>query len=140
MQTNRKRATPRGVETLIHQDLEPYISTIKRIDHRIMTVTLSQENALTTITILPTYDPHKGYSAQERKKHWGQVDNTIQQIPKRHMTTWCTDSNGQLGRKNQGDKNKHIIGPYANAKETEKGNGQRLYNTCKTYNIIPMNT
>jgi len=105
-----------------------------------MTVTLSHKNALTPITILTTYAPHKGYSAQERKKHWDQVDNTIQQIPKRHMTIWCTDSNGQLGKDNQDNKNKHIIGPYTNAKETEKGNGQRLYNTCKTYNLIPMNT
>ena len=105
-----------------------------------MTVTLSHKNALTPITILTTYAPHKGYSAQEREKQRGQVDNAIQQIPKRHMTIWRTDSNGQLGKDDQDNKNKHIIGPYTNAKETEKGNGQRLYNTCKTYNLIPMNT
>ena len=56
------------------------------------------------------------------------------------MAIWCTDSNGQLGRDNQDNKNKHIIGQYKYAKETEKENVQRLYNTCKTYNIIPMNT
>ena len=96
-----------------------------------MTVTLSHKNALTPITILTTYAPHKGYSAQEREKQRGQVDNAIQQIPKRHMTIWRTDSNGQLGKDDQDNKNKHIIGPYTNAEETEKGNAQMLYNTCK---------
>jgi len=85
--------------------------------------------------------PHaKAIQHKNEKKHWGQVENTIQQIPKSHMAIWCTDSNGQLGRNNRDSKNKHIIGPYAYAKETEKGNGRRLYNACKTRNIIPMNT
>jgi len=98
------------------------------------------KNAITPIKILTTYAPHKGYAARERKQHWNQVEHTIKQIPKIHMTIWRTDSRGQLGNNNQDASNKHIIGPYTYSKETEKGNGQRLRNTCKTYNIIPMNT
>ena len=55
-----------GAATLIHQDLVPYISTIKRIDRRIMTTTLQDNKTLTPITILTTYEPHKGYTATER--------------------------------------------------------------------------
>ena len=56
------------------------------------------------------------------------------------MLIWNTDANGKLGRTNQEQQHAHIIGPYTHKKETEKGNGQRLYNACKTYNMIPMNT
>ena len=105
-----------------------------------MTVTLQSDNATTPITILTTYAPHKGYTATERKQHWDKVEDTIQLIPKRHMLIWNTDANGQLGRTNQEQQHAHIIGPYANGGETEKGNGQRLYNACKTHNMIPMNT
>jgi len=104
-----------------------------------MIVTLQHEKALTPITILTTYAPHKGYPAQDRKQHWGQVEQTIQQIPKSHMAIWCTGSNGQLGENTQ-EKGTNIVGPYTYSKETEKGNGQRLYNACKTHNLIPMNT
>jgi len=120
-----------GVATLIHQALEPYISTIKRIDPRIMTATLQHEDSITPITILITYAAQKGYTSRERKQHWGQVGNTIRRIEKSHIPIWSTDSNGQLGSNNQDGKNKHIIGPYTYSKETEKGNGQRLYRTCK---------
>ena len=129
-----------GVATLLRQDLTPYISTIKRIDRRIMTVTLQDSKALTPITILTTYAPHKGYTATERKQHRDKVDETIQQIPKSHTPIWRTDANGQLSDRKPGPQYKHIVGPYTNIKETEKGNGQRLYNACKTNNLIPVNT
>ena len=56
------------------------------------------------------------------------------------MQIWRTDANGQLGKQNQDPQYSHIIGPYSNSKETEKGNGQRLLNACATYNLIPVNT
>ena len=70
-----------------------------------MTVTLQSEKATTPITILTTYAPHKGYSAKERKQHWGIVEETIQLIPKIHMLIWNTDANGKLGRKTKKKKN-----------------------------------
>jgi len=105
-----------------------------------MTVTLQSDKATTPITILTTYAPHKGYTATDRKQHWDKVENAIQQIPKSHMLIWNTDANGELGKQNQEQQHANIIGPYTHRKETEKGNGQRLYNTCKTHNTIPMNT
>ena len=75
--------------------------------------------------------PHKGYTATDRKKQWGKADQTLQEIPKRNMAIWRTDANGQLGKNNQDQNSTHIIGPYANRNETEKGNGQRLYKECK---------
>ena len=66
-----------------------------------MTATLQHEQSITPITILTTYAPHKGYTSTDRKKHWGEVEQTIQEIPKRHMVIWRADANGQLGRVNQ---------------------------------------
>ena len=64
----------------------------------ITTATIQREKAIKAITLLTTYAPHKGYTAKERKQHFDQVGQAIQQIPKSHMAIWCTDSNGQLGR------------------------------------------
>jgi len=104
-----------------------------------MTVTLQDNKSLTPITILTTYAPNKGYTATERKQHWGKVEETIQQIPKSHMLIWRTDANGQLSERKPDPQYKHIVGPYTNTNETETGNGQRLCNACKTNNLIPMN-
>lgn len=98
-----------------------------RIDHRIMTVTLQHEDALTPIRIITSYAPHKGYNATERKKHWGKLEQTILEVPKSHMQIWCTDANGQLGRNKIDKKYNHIVGPFAYNKETETGNGQGYY-------------
>jgi len=96
-----------------------------------MKITLQDDESLTPITILTTYAPRKGCTSIERKRHWGKVEETLQQIPKSHMLIWRTDANGQLGGNNPEPQYTHIIGPYTNIKETEKGNGQRLYNACK---------
>jgi len=55
------------------------------------------------------------------------------------MTIWRTDANGQLGKNNQDQNSTHIIGPYANHNEKEKGNGQCLCGECEENNLIPMN-
>ena len=87
-----------------------HISTIKRIARRIRTIALQDDEALTPLTILTAYDPHKGYTSLERKQQWGKVEQIIRQIPKCHMLIWCTDANGQLGRINQDPRYTHIIG------------------------------
>ena len=43
-------------------------------------------------------------------------------------------------RENKDQEQKRIFGLYTYRNDTETGNGQRLYNTSKTYNPIPMNT
>jgi len=102
-----------------------------------MNVTTQRKEAITHITILTKYAPHKGYTATERKTHWGEVEQTIANIPKIHMTIWCTDANGQLGRKNQDPNSKHIIGPYTpwrNRKRKWAKTIPRMQN-----NLIPTN-
>jgi len=86
-----------------------------------MTVTLQRNEAITPITIITTYAPRKGYTATDREKHWGKADQTLQEIPKRHMAIWRTYANGQLGRNNQDKDSTHIIEPYTYRKETGKG-------------------
>ena len=109
--------------------MEKHIGTIRRIDHRIMTVTLQHEDALTPITIITSYAPHKGYNSTERKKHWGKLEQTILEVPKRHMQIWCTDANGQLSGNKPDPLYKHIVGPYTKTKETEKATGKD-YTSC----------
>ena len=88
-----------GVEIPIRAGIEQYISIIQRVVHRIMTSALHDKPKDIPITIIVTYAPHTGYSKEEKKEHWGKTRHTIDTIPKRHMTIWCADANGQLGQK-----------------------------------------
>jgi len=105
-----------------------------------MTVTLQHEDALTPVTIITSYAPHKGHTATERKQHWDKLEQTILEVPKSHMQIWRSDANGQLVRGKLDKKYNHIVGPFTYNKETETGNGQRLLQTCIKNNLIPMNT
>jgi len=102
-----------GVAIAIQQELEPHISTIERIDHRILKITLDREDAKTPVTILATYAPHQGYNNHEKSNHWEKVYASLETIPKHHLTIWGADANGQLGREiAHPEKYNKIIGPY----------------------------
>jgi len=130
-----------GVAIAIHQELTQRISTIKRIDERIMTITLDHEHTHTPITLLVTYAPHQGYNKQEKTKHWELVEQTLNDIPKHHMTIWGEDANGQLGRDTaRPELYNKIVGPYTNKECPEKGNGIKFIQQCLQHQMIPMNT
>ena len=118
-----------------------HISTIERINGRIPNVTLDHKETHTPITLLVTYAPRKGYANQEKRKHWDEVGQVIETIPKKHTTIWGADANGQLSRDpTRPEQYNKIIGPYTYGKKLEKGNGVRLSNTCYKHQMIPMNT
>jgi len=104
-----------GVAIAIQTEMAPHISTISRINHRILKITLDHPKTHTPITILATYAPHSGHTNHERSNHWGAVSQTIKDIPRHHMAIWGEDANGQLGReKNRPGKYNKIIGNYTN--------------------------
>jgi len=110
-----------GVAIAIHQELTQHISNIKRIDERIMAITLGREHTHTPITLLVTYAPHQGYNNHEKTKHWELVQQTLQDIPKHHMTIWGADANGQLGRDEaRPELYNKIAGPYTNKKPRKR--------------------
>jgi len=42
-------------------------------------------------------------------------------IPKRHLTIWCADANGEIGKiKAEEDKPRRIFGPYRKQEKAEK--------------------
>jgi len=86
----------------------------------------------TPLSIVVTYAPHQGYTEQERQERWGKVQQTIGQIPKRHMSLWGADTNGELGRDaDRPEKYLKSIGPLTIHDKPEKGNGSRLAKICK---------
>ena len=40
---------------------------------------------------------HTQDTAKKKKEHWGKLQETIDQIPKRHMAIGLADANGQVG-------------------------------------------
>ena len=89
---------------LVHEELEHHIVNIQRINARIIQVTLHSKNSHTPLTILCTYAPHSGKTKIQQKEHWGEVENTIEAFPNRHMLIWCTDANGQPDRDKEAEK------------------------------------
>ena len=49
-----------GVAILVHEELEHHIVNLKRINERIMQLTLHSKHSHTPLTILCTYAPHGG--------------------------------------------------------------------------------
>ena len=91
IQNNEQTGPPTGrVGLLIQKDMGPFIITINTIGRRIMAVALDRGKTITPI--IDTYDPHKGYTNQDRNTRWGQVGKILEQIPKTHMKMWRADA------------------------------------------------
>ena len=59
---------------------------------------------------------------KKKKEYRSKTRQTIEQIPKIHLTIWCADANGQLGKpEHQSAEYQKIIGPYTQAKTIEQG-------------------
>ena len=90
-------------------------------------------NKHTPITLLVTYAPRQGYKPHEKTEHWGEVQQTLKEIPKHHMTLWGADANGQLGKEEETkiEQYQKIIGPYTTGK-TRKGKWHQTRTTMQT--------
>ena len=72
----------------VRHEMAPHISTIQRIDNRILKITLDHPDTHTPLTIIATYAPHQGYSNHEKNNHWEAVHKTLTETPRQHMTMW----------------------------------------------------
>ena len=130
-----------GVAIIVHEQIAKHIIHINRISHRIMTITLHSIDTHTPVTIISPYAPHKGIPKIEQKEHWEQTQETIKNIPKKHIIIRCTDANGQIGKINTEETYpRRIIGRYTINPEAEKGNGKHISKICYQENMIPVNT
>ena len=138
---NKQGMAEGGVAILIHEDLEQHITHIHRINHRIMKITMHSEESHTPVTIINTYAPHQGKTKTEQQEHWKMVQQTLKTTPRKHLTIWCADANGQIGKITQEEeKPRRIFGPYVKQEKAEKGNGRAISYICYQENMIPMNT
>ena len=87
-----------GAAIAMRHEMAPHISSIQRINHRILKITLDHPETHTPLTIIATYAQHQGYSNHEKNTHWAAVNKTLTETPRHHMTIWGADANGQLGR------------------------------------------
>lgn len=69
-------------------------------------------------------------------KAWETLENTLSKIPHNNVKILMGDFNAQLGKEN---KYRKTIGRFPAHKWTNL-NGQRLVETCKTYNLKVMST
>ena len=129
-----------GVAILVREELEPHISHIRRVNHRIVKITLQSEQKHTPVTIINTYAPHQGKTKLERTERWAQVQQTTTSIPNKRLKIWRADANGEIGKIKQEDKPRRIFGPYRKQEMAEKGNGRAISHICYAGNMIPMNT
>ena len=148
-QTNENKNNEKGiggVAILIKQDWNNNIQKIERYSHRCMKITMETGINNKKLHILNTYAPHMGYNRADRDEYWKLVKKIIQEIPENDLLIWTTDNNGQIARpttNNNGENgtiNDAHIGHWHYAKETEKGNGEKLIKTMNRFSLTATNT
>jgi len=114
-----------GAAILIHEDLAQHIVHIHRVNHRIVKIILRSEESHAPITIINTYEPHRGKTKLEQSEHWEKVQEIIAPAQKKNLTIWCADANGQMETiEQEEEKPRRICGPYRKQDKAEKGNGK----------------
>ena len=93
-----------GTAIMVHGGLQTYITQITRQRSRVLRVTLGRYESKIPIHIIPTYAPHNGHAAAERRQRWEEDKEILNKARKRHMVIWCADANGQLGRDKEDEK------------------------------------
>ena len=132
---------------MIHESLQQHITQIARQSSRALRVTLDPAKSKMPIRIISTYAPHNGHTEEEKTK-LGDVSEQLNKTCRRHLIIWGADENGQLGnRKMKKQKNmpreypdQEIIGPYAKASKTDRGNGAQLRRIFRRQQMIPTKT
>jgi len=129
-----------GLSLLIHEELEQHITHTenKPPNHENHTSQRASAHANHNPKHICT-TPRK--TKTEQQEHWTEVQKTVQEIPTKHLTIWCADANGKIGKIRQGEeKPRRIFGPYTKQEKAEKGNGQEISNIRYRENMVPMNT
>ena len=87
-----------GTAIMIHGIAHQYITQATRHISRVLRVALGRKNSNMPIQILTTYAPHNGHTEEDRKQHWKEVKEILNEKCKRHIIIWCAVPNGQMGR------------------------------------------
>ena len=64
----------------IRQEMAQRLSVIRRINNRLLLVTLRRQDSHKPLTILVTYAPHHGYKQIEQQTQWRDAQQTIKDI------------------------------------------------------------
>lgn len=73
---------------LIREQLAPFVAQITSNNHRVLTVTLTDQTAAMEIAIVETYAPNQKYKTDIKDRHWGAVRDTNRKIHKSHLVIW----------------------------------------------------
>lgn len=95
---NKQGIAEGGVAVLIHEDIEQHIIHIRRINHRIVKITLRSEESNTPCnnTKLICATPRKTKTKQQ--EHWKEVHGTLRNVPTEQFAIWFADANRRIGK------------------------------------------
>ena len=55
-----------GVAIIVREDLQRRVTQIERVGNQILTIILTNKNAVAPVITLATYAPHMGYTVDEK--------------------------------------------------------------------------
>ena len=120
-----------GTAIMAQVSMQHHIAQIEEKSIRVLRATLDHAKSKIRIQILSTYAPSNGHAEEERRQHWGEVKETLNETCERHLLIWGADANGQLGRieriqEEEKDTHGHVatrvIGPYAREEKRRRKN------------------
>jgi hypothetical protein len=123
-----------GVGFLVAEDLADKILSVKRIDHRLMSLRVLADDKI--IHLLSAYAPQCGRSQEEKDKFYDSLMDNITAVPEAEFLIVGGDLNGHVGSKVNGFRGIHGGQGYGTTNE----GGIRILDLCSAVKLVVTNT
>ena len=117
-----------GAGFLVHRDVVDAVSGCRPVSSRLISIRLRATPF--NITIIQVYAPTSGHDDSEVDHFYPQLQETIDQTPKKDILVVQGDWNAKVGKDAQADRGE-VCGPYCNVETNERGLRLQEFATIK---------
>ena len=123
-----------GVGVILKEDYIRRVLEVKRISDRMMHMKLEIEGAM--MNVVSAYAPQVGDTMEEKEKFWTDLEEVIENIPKKERVMIGADFNGHVGEGNRGDE--EVMGRYGD--RVRNAEGQMVVDFATRMEMAVVNT
>ena len=133
--SGRETQHTHGVGILLNKEAASALVAWKPVNHRIITARLQTRHA--KVSIVQIYAPTDTADEEEKEEFYGQLQDTLDEIPTYDVKLLIGDFNAQISSDQRGLNS--VVGPWGTARETSD-NGDRMSTFCSNNGLKIGNT
>ncbi|KAI5100649.1 hypothetical protein C0J45_9635 [Silurus meridionalis] len=123
-----------GEGVILMEKCSKNVVKVKRVSDRVMNVKMEVEGVM--INVISVYAPQVGCEIEEKERFWSELDEVVDDVPRKEQLVIRADFNGHVGEGNRGDE--EVMGRYGLKERNVEG--QMVIDFPKRMEMAVVNT